>query len=223
MGKRCLAAALSACLLACGGREQQGPVASGGAHSASIAAMDAGAEDGGAPSGVASSGPARGGTPNAAASESEGGGCFVDGTSELVTDAKSCETDLDCSYVQTFSCCGPSVIVGLGRNAERYRNCYASIEMLHCPSGLLCYGTAQAEDQSSPAELADVVSRCYLRSSGERLCSTTIRGSCWDGATRCNAGETCTNLCGYACTCENGFMHCKLGANGEPCLPGPPK
>lgn len=138
-------------------------------------------------------------------------------SSDWAPEIKACETDDDCSFVATGSCCGPGIIYGIAVAAlDDYRACF---EFVPPPGGcppLGCASFASTEDQQAPNDASSVLARCF-DVDGKKQCMTTVKGSCEQNATRCAAGETCTNGCGQPCHCEGGFMVCDRPADGSPC------
>jgi hypothetical protein len=132
-------------------------------------------------------------------------------------------TDDDCESVATYTCCGPGTIIGLAKTAESViPSCFTTSYPQNCPP-LGCASQATTEDGQplGTADPSSVIARCFETAPGEKGCMTTVRGSCVHNVTRCAAGETCTNECRQACSCQNGYQVCTRPTNGTAC-PAPP-
>jgi hypothetical protein len=126
---------------------------------------------------------------------------------------KVCRSDADCQVVPTFSCCGPGLIYGVATTSvPRVSQCLTTSPPQGCPA-LGCASQARTEDDQSYqppnyGDLSGVQARCVDTAGGTKECTSTLRGSCIHNATRCAAGNVCSNPCGANCTCQNGYVDC---------------
>ena len=211
-----------------------GANASGGQLSTAIGGASSGqaGESGGgnqSVGGAASSGAASGGAASGGAASGGGAGGSMlacrDAEGQLLPEIKDCSTDADCFSVPTFSCCGAGEIVGVAKKASQYLGCFPTQRPANC-APLGCAGIVSSEEglQGSGAlgTPDTIVVRCYDIAGGRKACMTTVSGSCVHNVTRCAAGETCTNECDEACSCQDGYMRCARPTNGSACA-APPK
>lgn len=126
---------------------------------------------------------------------------------------KVCQVNTDCAVVPTYSCCGPGTIYGLSLKSEpQYKQCFTTTPPQGCPP-LGCASQGRTEDgQGVDAALVgdavSVAARCVDSGGGQKECTSTLSGSCVHNVTRCAAGDTCSDLCGAKCICQNGYVNC---------------
>jgi len=141
--------------LSCGGENTNNGAGGGGAAGASG-------------TGTSGTGGSGGMLPDASA-------CTYDDAGRLPTEAKACMTDADCVAVQTYSCCGPGVIVGLAKGAPQYRSCFQTAYPENCPP-VGCASRSQTEDGQypplAPSDLTGVVARCIASDGALAFCAT---------------------------------------------------
>ena len=172
--------------------------------------------------GGSAGGQATGGRPQGAGGSAGQSAC-LDASGHILPELKRCATDADCEFVATYSCCGPGPIIGLAKTAESMiPGCFTTSYPQNCPP-LGCASQATTEDgqPAGTGDLSSVVARCLEVASAEKACMTTVRGSCVHNVTRCAAGETCSNECNQACSCQNGYQVCARPTNGAACSEPP--
>ena len=153
-----------------------------------------------------------GGSPSGTAGQTSNGGttekpCY-DAQRNWLPEVKACQVDADCTYLQTSTCCGPGPVYGVAKAAQGKYACFDQ-PPLNCPAGLGCASQPSSEDnQSIGYMLQDAAVRC-VDVPGGKACYTTARGACNPNSTRCSAGDTCTNTCGVACSCKDGYVFCE--------------